>query len=285
MTFQEAIEKFREYLKANGLSLSTVKGRVNQLKAFNAYLEKTYNCQIYIDEVKEQDVNDYFSLMIRENKKPATRAFSKDGIKSFSKFCLEKGYMSEDITVNLAHIRVIRAEKEYVIDTEFEKIIEYVDSPLINIILWTLYLTGLRVGELVKLKQKDIDLANNIIYVWEAKGNKDRKIPIGNKLKEKLKDYIENIRLNIDTDSFFCSRSGKVSIPYIQREMKRAVMQSGINKEISPHNLRHSFASNLLKKGVDVNTVQRLLGHTSIKTTSIYLHSQFDDLIKAVEKL
>ncbi|MEF2115224.1 MULTISPECIES: tyrosine-type recombinase/integrase [Clostridium] len=138
-------------------------------------------------------------------------------------------------------------------------------------------------SELTNLKMEDVDLKDKVIHVI-GKGQKYRKIPISNKLYTILIEYLDNRKSS--SNYFFVTRvTAKVSNQYINLCLKEAVKKAEINKDISCHSLRHSFASNLLLKGATIQDVRELMGHADVKTTSIYLHSIAENLRSSVNLL
>jgi len=134
-----------------------------------------------------------------------------------------------------------------------------------RLIIQTAYSSGLRASEIINLKWQDIDFDRNIIHVKRAKGKKDRIVMLSEKVKEGLKaipkksDYV-----------FITNRNGKYSQRAIQKIIENAAKRAGIKKKITPHTLRHSFATHLLESGTDISHIKELLGHANISTTNIY---------------
>jgi len=188
-------------------------------------------------------------------------------------------------TAVYTHIRAEHTERINLTANEVQALIEATEDPLSKLVFQTLYYTGMRVSECSKLAATDVDAINWEILVRNGKGSKDRKIPINEKLRPLLMEYVKNSRLNLGTDNFFCTKSGGISPSYINRMLKVSAKEAGINKHVTAHILRHSFASNLLKNGVDILKIQKLMGHSSIKTTSIYTHTNMVDLGQAVNAL
>jgi len=148
-------------------------------------------------------------------------------------------------------------------------------------IVATLYSSGMRVGELISLKINDIDSKRGRISIRDPKGNRDREVPLSNKLIVLLRQYYRAYR---PQEYLFNGQSKSKEIsPYscssVRNILKRNLKKAGIDKNISSHTMRHSYATHLLNKGIDVRIIQRLLGHKSVKTTMIYCHlasDQFD---------
>ena len=144
-----------------------------------------------------------------------------------------------------------------------------------------LYATGVRVGELVSIKVKDIDLNNRNILIL-GKGNKERFVQFGEYCEDILKEYLKDGRKILNSkDSeylFLNNNGGELTERGVRFILDKLIKQTGINKNISPHMIRHSFATHLLNEGCDLLTVQKLLGHESIKATQIYTHVTTDRL-------
>ncbi len=137
-----------------------------------------------------------------------------------------------------------------------------------NINLLYLYSAGLRLGEVIELKVKDIDSKRMVIRITTAKGKKDRYVMLSNKLLSLLRDYYKEYR---PKDYLFEGQKGdKYSARSIQAILKQALKKAKVTKKASVHTLRHSFATHLLESGTDIRIIQQLLGHNSIKTTQIY---------------
>jgi integrase/recombinase XerD len=143
---------------------------------------------------------------------------------------------------------------------------------------------GLRVSELCELRVEDIELERRLAMVRGGKGDKDRNLPIAARLVGSLREWIGGRR---DGWLFPSPREPRqhVSVRYVQVMVKRAALAAGVTRKVTPHILRHSFATNLLHKGADLREVQELLGHSSVATTEIYTHVMPDRLRGAVDRL
>jgi len=149
-----------------------------------------------------------------------------------------------------------------------------------------MYYGGLRITECLELGLKDVDLKKDILTVRKGKGNKIRQVPINKTLHNILIDYISNVRPDVISDRLFSSKkTGKLSDSYFRSLFNIALNKLNWDIKVTPHTLRHSFASGLVKKDVNLVKIQRLLGHSNINTTSIYAHTRIDDLIDAVTAL
>ena len=144
-----------------------------------------------------------------------------------------------------------------------------------------LYYAGLRLDEVRNLKWQDIDFNRGIIHIKTAKGGKERIVFLHSKLKEMLEIYGANKQGLV----FISQRGGKYNERTIQQIVKNAATKTGIKKKVTPHTLRHSFATHLLEAGADIRYIQQLLGHKSLRTTQIYTHVAGKDIKKLAELL
>ena len=152
---------------------------------------------------------------------------------------------------------------------EIENMIKVTANLKHKLVISLLYSAGLRLSELVNLKWSDIDLFRNVVDVKSGKGNKDRVSLLGRKVKKLLREYKLT---QFEQKYVFSGRKEKYSSKTVQEIIKLASKKAGINKRVSPHTLRHSFATHLLEQGVDIRTIQQLLGHENVRTTQIYTH-------------
>jgi len=217
-------------------------------------------------------------------------------IRSFFKFLSREGIVDINPTINLITPKIDKKLPSFLYLEEINKLIETPPGNIIfgirdRAILELLYGTGMRVGELVNLNIHDIDLYEKIVRVF-GKGSKERILPLGNPSIKALQEYLtsrnifrKNISINKnDPNALFLNRfGGRLSARSIRRIIIKYMKIAGLNKKISPHVLRHSFATHLLGGGADLRSVQELLGHESLSTTQIYTHITKERL-KAIYK-
>ena len=206
-------------------------------------------------------------------------------VRSFFKFCLREGIIKVNPTINLITPKINKKLPYFLYLQEVNKLIE---APLKNTIfgirdraiLELLYGTGIRVGELVNLNICNIDLYEKTIIVF-GKGSKERILPLGNPSIRAIQEYLTSRNLSEkkifvnknDLEALFLNRlGGRLTARSIRRIIIKYMKMAGLNKKISPHVLRHSFATHLLGGGADLRSVQELLGHKSLSTTQIYTH-------------
>jgi len=186
---------------------------------------------------------------------------------------------SAEIQAILDNLPVVKREKKIPVilsKDEIEKLVSAAKNINHRLIIQTGYSAGLRVSELISLRWQDIDFDRNLIHVKKAKGKKDRIVMLSQKLKESL------LGLSNDKDSyvFLTNRNGKYTQRTIQKVIENAANKAGIKKKITPHTLRHSFATHLLENGTDIRYIRDLLGHSSINTTLIYTKVSNKDISK-----
>lgn len=160
---------------------------------------------------------------------------------------------------------------------EVKKMIYATENLKHKLIIMFLYYAGLRLNEVINLRWQDIDYDREIIHIKDAKGSKDRVVFLHRELKKLLEIYSENIREGVVLAS---QRSGRYNKRTIQKIVKNAAVKSDITKNVTPHTLRHSFATHLLEAGADIRYIQHLLGHKNLKTTQIYTHIANKDIKK-----
>lgn len=286
LLLKAAIEKFKKYLITTEKSEETVRSYGIDLSHFEEFLEDKYNCPLYIDEIKVEDIEDFLYYLKKKNLQTATRSRNLYTLRSFWNYAYKSKLCKWNLAMAIEPIKIQKKERTYLSEKEVDTLINAVDHPLIKLVVQTLYYTGLRINECLNLKLNDVDIESKIIHVIGGKGNKNRDIPINKNLLSLLKNYVENGRTEIESDYFFATKkSGKLSAAYVNSVIRDTVNSLGWKKHVSAHILRHSFASNLIKNGVNLVYVQKLLGHSNLKVTSIYTHANMEDLNKSINVL
>ncbi|WP_417508949.1 site-specific tyrosine recombinase XerD [Methylophaga sp.] len=262
----------------SGLSQHTVDAYRRDLLAFSAWLN-----QFDIDLVSatQLDIQRYQSQRLREGRKVRSEARLLSSLRRFYRYLLREDIRDSDPTAQLDSPRLGRALPDSLTETEVEALLAQPDitDPLglrDRTMLELLYAAGLRVSELVSLQLEQVNLRQGLIRCI-GKGNKERLVPIGEIALDWLQDYLYESRPAIlngqITDDLFPTRRGKAmtrqAFWYI---IKRYASQASIDKHLSPHTLRHAFATHLLNHGADLRVVQLLLGHSDLSTTQIYTH-------------
>lgn len=288
ISIENAIEEFLRYLLIDkGYSNNTIESYKTDLDKF---LE--YNKGKTISDISNNDLKDYVKWL-KENKlneKSISRNISC--LRSFYKFLVIEKYTKNNTadSVYLPKIKkmlpttLTEEEVTNLLDVDLTDCFSYRNKAMLEV----MYATGMRVSELVNLKLNDIDLSQDIIRVF-GKGSKDRIVPIGDYAKEYLTIYLKEYRgfmlKKYNNDYVFLNNHGsKMTRQGFFKIIKKLASEKGIKKELSPHTIRHSFASHLLKYGADLRTIQELLGHSDISTTQIYTHLTNEELRKNYEE-
>jgi len=219
------------------------------------------------DQLSEQDLRDYFTDLVEKKHVPSSTLRTEIfGVKFLFDKTLQRPWPT---------LRFLRARPSYklpvVLDREeAQRVIGLMRFPPVRICATMMYSCGLRISEALGLEVADIDSARMVVMVRAGKGNKDRHVPLPQRTLELLRDYWRVYRPQI---RLLVIKDGRpLTYESVRYFLKDAVRQSGIAKRISCHTLRHSYATNLMEQGLDVRVIQGLLGHRSLKTTTLYLH-------------
>jgi len=281
------IELYTFFLKnEKNYSNYTIISYRNDLIQFYNYL-KLYR-MLKDDKIDDVDRNDMRKYIVYLNKSDySARSISRkiSTIRSFFKFCLREGIIKVNPTIHLITPKIEKKLPYFLYVQEVNKLIE---TPLKNTILGIrdrailelLYGTGIRVGELVNINICNIDLDEKTILVF-GKGSKERILPLSNPTIKAMQEYLTSRNIfkknrfvnKNDLEALFLNRlGGRLTTRSIRRIIIKYMKMADLNKKISPHVLRHSFATHLLGGGADLRSVQELLGHKSLSTTQIYTH-------------
>lgn len=282
---------------------------IEQLEKYLNYLQYEKNYSDYTVNSYQSDILEYFDYLNRENIKYNKVEYSdlrfylmylKDkkndsnssidrklsALRGFYNYLATNGIVSSNAFCLISGLKKDKKLPRYFEYNELEELFNIPDlrRPLgqrDRLILEMLYATGLRVGELVNVKVTDIDLSRRIILVL-GKGNKEREVTYGEYCDEVLRLYLSDgyKKLNIKNESylFLNNNGGVITERGVRYVLDQIIKKTSLNKSISPHVLRHSFATHLLNEGCDLLTVQKLLGHESISATQIYTHVSTDHL-------
>jgi site-specific recombinase XerD len=287
LLLNQAIPVFEEWLSMRGMSGETMRGYLVDINQFNRWMTSKSNSPVFVDEITARHVEEFVSYLTNERGcKPRTVNRKINALSTFFQCMKKKKILSENPLEDFERVKVPDSERIYLSREEVEAIIQAIDHPVLHYFAMTMAYTGLRVSECINLTLHDVNLEDGYIQVINGKGGKNRTVPISDKLKSKLQEYLKFHRPKTDSLFFFAlKKTGTVSDQYVNRVLKEACKKAGITKHVTSHILRHSFASYLVKKDTHVAVIQRLLGHASVKTTSVYLHVHPNDLKEAVNQI
>jgi integrase/recombinase XerD len=257
-----------EELQRRNLSPITTRIYLRAVEEFARYYKKSP------DQLGPEHIREYQAHLFTERKLGAIAVTQQlSALRFLFLRTLKRPWMLEDMASPKRPTRL----PEILSREEVERLIECAASPLHRIWLLTLYATGMRREELVHLKIGDIDSARMLIHVRQGKGRKDREVVLSPRLLDELRDYWR--RANPRPRTYLFPGRGphqSVDVPVLSKSVFDAVRQAakraGLDKHVHPHTLRHSFATHLLESGTDLHTIQLLLGHTDLRTTSRYIH-------------
>ena len=289
---EKKIEDFIQYLIVErGLSESTGKGYAGDLKGLALFLEEKEVTQW--SQTTPDHLSSYIHRLNTEGIKPSTISRKLAAIRMFFRYLKKEKIIKEDPGTFLDTPKAQLLLPKVLSQTEMGKVLDSLEPPkdLADLrdlaIMELLYASGLRVSELTGLELNDVNLDLHYLRCL-GKGNKERIVPIGNKAIEALRNYLTAARpLWLKTGrekTVFISRQGKpLSRQWIWRIIKDRAKKAGIEKPVSPHTFRHSFATHLLVGGADLRSVQELLGHADVSTTQVYTHLT-DQRLKEIYK-
>lgn len=262
----------------SGLSKNTVEAYKRDLVAFSSWLAES---EIDLSAATRQDILRYQSVRLREGRKVRSEARLLSSLRRFYRYLCREEVRDSDPTVQIESPRLGKPLPSSLTELEVETLLEQPDISIAlglrdRAMLEVLYATGLRVSELVSLTFEQLNMRQGLIRCI-GKGNKERLVPLGEVALDYIQDYLLESRPELlngrMSDDLFPTRRGKAmtrqAFWYL---IKRYASQAEIEKELSPHTLRHAFATHLLNNGADLRIVQLLLGHSDLSTTQIYTH-------------
>jgi integrase/recombinase XerD len=282
MHWQSYLKNFKSYLQLElSLSGNSIEAYLHDIQCFVSYLELIKD-ESGPSQINQKQLTAFLKYINELGLAPSSQSRMLSGIKAFFNYLL----LEDTIKANPADLfdspKIVRKLPDTLSFLEIEKILTAIDlstneGQRNRAILEVLYSCGLRVSELVNLKYSELFFEDGFIQV-QGKGNKSRLVPIGAEAQKYLLIYFQQIRVHIQpkkdsTDIVFLNRRGsKLSRVMIFMIIKNLAKTIGLEKKISPHTFRHSFATHLIEGGADLRAVQEMLGHESITTTEIYTH-------------
>jgi integrase/recombinase XerD len=281
MNWNNYIKSYQSYLRIErGLSKNTIDNYTFDMERLCLFLDEN---QIVVSPIKiSEETIQQFIYSVSKEVNPRSQARIISGLKSFFSYLIFEDYRSDNPMELIETPKTGRKLPDTLSVEEIDVLISAIDlssneGERNRAMLETLYGCGLRVSELVSLKISDLFFDEGFIKIT-GKGNKQRFVPIGNLTQKYIHIYKDNIRTHLNIkkgheDTLFLNRRGsQLTRAMIFTIIKNLAIKIDLNKSISPHTLRHSFATHLLENGADLRSIQLMLGHESITTTEIYVH-------------
>lgn len=278
MKIEDAIVDFIQYcLFEKGLTDQTVSSYQNDLDVYLSFLQDKN--VFLVKDITSDHIKEF--LKIRgDSESTSTVAHNLTVIKNFHKYLIKENIVKEDVSLFISRPKLQKrlpraltvVEVDLLLDITLNTPFDYRNKAMLEL----MYGAGLRVSELVSLTLNQIDLENGLIRIM-GKGRKEREIPIGEYGVYYLKLYLEHrgmlIKNHRTEDALFLNNHGKqITRQGFFKILKQLLLDKGLNPDVSPHTLRHSFATHLLSHGADLRSIQEMLGHSDISTTKIYTH-------------
>jgi integrase/recombinase XerC len=294
MELDTLIEKFKLYISVEkNLSLHTQRNYLSDLYQFKDFLEREYP-KTGIETIDNMIIRSYLGSLYKKNRKSSI-ARKLASLRTFFKFLLRAGILKENPASIVSTPRLEKHVPSFLTIDEMFALLNMPDGAKPaglrdKAILEILYSSGLRVSELVEMNEDDLDLNLGIIKVM-GKGKKERIVPIGSKAIEALNNYLNNrkrlskypLPSSLNPPLLLNQRGGRLTTRSVARIINRYIEQCGLLKNISPHSLRHTFATHMLDAGADLRAIQELLGHVSLSTTQKYTHVSISKLMEVYD--
>jgi len=259
--YTESIKKFRNELNIEGYSNNTIEIYSLYLSLFERYTKKD------IKSIKTEDIVNYLSYL--KSEKNVSSATLNLVLSIFKHFYNDFLKINLDLGVKLPK----KAKKIPIVLTtkEIKDLIKATKNIRNKLIIEFIFSTGVRISECMNMKIQDLDFSENTGRVVSGKGNKDRIIILSKRWISDYKKYLEKRNKKVISEYLFCNSKGKpLSVDAVQKLLKKHAKEANITKKVSPHTLRHSFATSLLENDVNIRYIQQLLGHANLNTTQIY---------------
>lgn len=272
------VDNFLYFLKKElNYSDYTIKNYQLDLTDFFKYVSKS---NIDFLNIKNTHVRGYLKYLDTCNLKNTTISRRISALRTFYNYLLEKGFVKSNIFLNIKNPKLEKKLPNYLNYTEIEELLASIDTKTDEglerrLLIEMFYSTGCRVGEMVNVKISDIDFSSKTIKVM-GKGSKERIVYYGDYASKYLEDYLKN---KDKKGYLFTNKRGeKLTIEEVEYIVRDIMKHISIKTHVTPHTLRHTFATHLLNNGADIRTVQELLGHANLSTTGIYTHVSSDRL-------
>ena len=287
------ISDFLDYMRyERRRSQQTLQGYRLDLEAYVAYLD-TLEGQVTVDTADTEDIRGWIEAMMDRGNSASSICRRLSAVRSMYRYALARGLVSHDPAHMVRGPKKSRYLPQFVREDDMDRLLDSAEwgsdyiSTRARTILILLYETGMRASELTSLDDSSVDFTQGEIRVT-GKGNKQRSIPFGDELRTQLQQYISQRNQEwpqrIDNALILNDRGSRITYEQLRKEVMTRLSAIGNLAKRSPHVLRHSFATAMLNNGADLESVQKLLGHSELSTTEIYTHTTFEQLKKVYSK-
>lgn len=278
MKKEEVLDNFFKVLKSEyNYSFYTIKNYKLDLTLFFNFLNKSNINYLYLNK---DNVLAYLKYLDKMNLKNSTISRRISALRTFYNYLMNEGLINSNIFLNVKNPKLEKKLPNYLNYTEMEELLESIDIKTDEglkrrLLIEMFYSTGCRVSEIINIKVKDIDFLNKKIRIM-GKGSKERIVYYGDYAKKYLDKYLSK---GLNKEYLFVNKHGdKYTVEEIELIVKDIMKHLSIKTHVTPHTLRHTFATHLLNNGADIRSVQELLGHSNLSTTGIYTHVSSDRL-------
>lgn len=286
------IQNFLNYLQFElRRSPRTIKSYSEDLTAFESFFREVEQVPFW-KSVDPDNIRNWMESMMDKGNSATSVNRRLSALRSLYRFALSRGLVDKDPTHHIVGPKKEKPLPQFLKENEMDRLLDDVEwgsdykEVRARTIIIMFYETGMRLSELIGLDDSDVDFGNQQLKVT-GKGNKQRIIPFGKELEAALKKYIGQRDNDVDSQdaALFASDKGKRMSPeQVRSEVKRHLATVCTLKKLSPHVLRHTFATTMLNHGAGIESIRRLLGHESVSTTEIYTHTTFEQLKRVYEK-
>lgn len=284
---KEVISEFSIYMESNGRAAKTIYGYSSDLRRFQVFYEERYNMEWFPEETMTNDIEAFLQMLyVTEGLLAPSRNRILYCLRSFFRYTFGRGITIINPAAGVRSVKYRRKRAEFLTSDEVDTLVSIIDHVLIKVVTQTLWHTGLRISELIKLSVRDVDFSQPAIHVVGIE-DADRDVPINPVLYEILMEYRKSLPEVLEPyESFFRLEStGHLSPSTYNRRLKEYVHRLGWEKKVTAHTFRHSFSSYLENHGTSPVVVKELLGHDGLDTTNIYMHAEPRKLVEAVNLL
>ena len=291
------IDRFIDALKAEkGYSVHTCRAYRSDVLNFIGFvlqdqkIKKSADKKIFLKQIRSLDKNTirkYLAILVRSGKSKRTISRKLSSLKAFFDYLIKFGTIKTNPADMIPFPKLEKTIPKFINIEDLFKLLDSIKTDTLldkrNLAMFeTFYSTGMRVSEMEGLNMENIDFKRQMIKVF-GKGSKERIVPVGKRALTAIKNYRDSLKENF-TPLFLNKNFSRLSSRSIRRILDKLVKDCGLNTKISPHTLRHSFATHMLDSGADLRGIQEILGHASLSTTQIYTHVSMDKLMQVYDK-